>query len=143
MLQCSCACIMFNFKILFLIIGKTESLKDKLHSILAQLEYQHRLKQWEECGVDFRTYLYVPEVHPETQDVFYEREDEAHVLKVIIQCALMSCISIKVLHLFITCNLLYAVISSHRELLATHGLVDHQSSIWSTMWKQRMTPLQA
>ena len=58
--------------------GKSESLKDKLRSIIAQFEYQYRIKIWEERGVEFKTYLYVPEVHPETNDIFYEREDEAH-----------------------------------------------------------------
>jgi len=32
--------------------------------------------------VPFRTHMYVPEVHPATSQVFYEREDEAHLLKV-------------------------------------------------------------
>ena len=27
--------------------------------------------------------MYVPEHHPETNDVFFEREDEAHLIKVI------------------------------------------------------------
>jgi hypothetical protein len=61
--------------------GKTEGLTEKLHSILAQFEYQHCISQWAERGVDFKTYLYVAEVHPETDGVFYEREDEAHVCK--------------------------------------------------------------
>ena len=61
---------------------KTEGLKEKLRSIVAQFEFQHILKQWEERGVNFRTYMYVPEVHPDTGEYFCEREDEAHVLKV-------------------------------------------------------------
>ena len=64
--------------------GRTKGIKDKLRSILAQFKYQHRLQQWEQKGVEFRTYLYVPEVHPETNEEFCEREDEAHVLKVCI-----------------------------------------------------------
>ena len=62
-------------------LGKTKTRKDKLCSILAQFEYVHRILQWE-GGIEFKTHMYVPEVHPETHDVFYEREDEAHVLKV-------------------------------------------------------------
>ena len=27
-------------------------------------------------------YMYVPECHPETHDIFFEREDEAHLIKV-------------------------------------------------------------
>ena len=62
--------------------GKNKTLKEKLRSILAQFEYQHRIQQWQDKGVDFKTFLYVPEVHPVTKEVFCEREDEAHVLKV-------------------------------------------------------------
>ncbi|KAK3750305.1 hypothetical protein QZH41_001769 [Actinostola sp. cb2023] len=32
-------------------------------------------------GVDFRTYMYVPEVDPVTGDVYHEREDHCHILK--------------------------------------------------------------
>ena len=63
-------------------IGKSETLRERLCSILAQFEFQYRLQQWHDKGIDFKTYLYVPEVHPETGEVFVEREDEAHVLKV-------------------------------------------------------------
>ena len=59
-----------------------EGLKEKLRFIMAQFEFQHILKQWEERGVNFRMYMYVPEIYPETRDYFCEREDEAHVLKV-------------------------------------------------------------
>ena len=68
----------------FHIVGKSESLNDKLRSILAHFEFQQRVLQWEDEGVHFRSHLYVPEVHPETNEVFCEREDEAHVLKVIL-----------------------------------------------------------
>ena len=62
--------------------GKTETLREKLCSILAQFEYQYRIQMWHDKGVDFKTFLYVPEIHPETGETFIEREDEAHVLKV-------------------------------------------------------------
>ena len=62
-----------------LLTGKAEGLTDKLRSIIAQFEFKQTLKKWEERGVNFRLYLYVPELYPETGD---EREDEAHVLKV-------------------------------------------------------------
>ena len=45
------------------------------------------IDDWEKRGVQFRTYMYIPEVHPITNNVFCEREDEAHVLKV--QCCLL------------------------------------------------------
>ena len=53
-----------------------------LWSILAQLEFTHLVKQYDESGVPFRMHLHVPEVHPDTKTVFLEREDEGHVLKV-------------------------------------------------------------
>lgn len=55
---------------------------DILRSILAQLEYRYQICQWDMKGVPFRTYMYVPEVHPITKKKFHEREDFAHVLKV-------------------------------------------------------------
>ena len=63
-------------------VGVTESFDDQLRSILAQLEYVYIISKYEDSGVPFRTHLYVPEVHPATSQVFYEREDEAHLLKV-------------------------------------------------------------
>ena len=62
--------------------GKSETLREKLCSILAQFEYQYCIQMWHNKGIDFKTYLYVPEVHPETGEMFIEREDDAHVLKV-------------------------------------------------------------
>lgn len=53
-----------------------------LRSILAQLEYRYQVCEWDNAGVPFRTYLYVPEKHPITGSEFHEREDFAHVLKV-------------------------------------------------------------
>ena len=52
--------------------------------ILAQLEYQHRICTWEAKGVPFRRDAYVPEQHPITGTDFHGREDEAHVLKVVV-----------------------------------------------------------
>ena len=49
---------------------------------MAQFEFRHVLRQWEERGVNFCMYMYVPEVHPDTGEYFCEREDEAHILKV-------------------------------------------------------------
>lgn len=62
--------------------GRSEDMRDKLQSIVAQHEFQHQIQQWEDQAIEFRTYLYVPETHPESGNVFCEREDEAHVLKV-------------------------------------------------------------
>ena len=64
------------------LLGKDESLLDKLRSILAQLEYKHQIHHWHSKGVPFKDHLYMPEVHPLTGVGFCEWEDEAHVLKV-------------------------------------------------------------
>lgn len=53
-----------------------------LRSILAQFEFSYQIRKYDEQGIPFRTHLYVPEVHPVTGTTFYEREDEAHVLRV-------------------------------------------------------------
>ena len=65
-----------------LFIGESEGPVEQMRSILAQLDFVHLLKQYEAQGVPFCTYLYVPEIHPETKTIFYEREDEAHLIKV-------------------------------------------------------------
>ena len=47
----------------------------------------------EKKGVPFKSYIYVPENHPLTGEIFCEREDEGHVLKVlskIVQCIVHS-----------------------------------------------------
>ena len=62
--------------------GNKETELDMLRSILAQLEFTHIVRQYDDNGVPFRTYLYVPEVHPDSGTIFLEREDEGHVLKV-------------------------------------------------------------
>ena len=54
-----------------------------LRSILAQLEFAHIVREYDDRGVKFRSHLHVPEVHPLTKEVFLEREDEGHVLKVL------------------------------------------------------------
>jgi len=55
---------------------------EKLRSILAQFEFKYRVELYEEQGIPFSTYMYVPEEHPETRATFFEREDEAHLIKV-------------------------------------------------------------
>ena len=54
-----------------------------LRSILTQLEFRYVIRQYDERGVPFRTYLHVPEIHPDSGMTFLEREDEGHVLKVL------------------------------------------------------------
>ena len=76
---------------LFDILGKDETLVEKLRSIMAQLEYQYQINAWSDKGIHFKELLYVPEVHPLTGMEFYEREDEGHILKVILYCHFLCC----------------------------------------------------
>ena len=46
--------------------GKSETLDEKLKSILAQFEYAYQIQYWEGEGVPFRTHFHVPECHPIT-----------------------------------------------------------------------------
>ena len=74
-------------------IGEDETRIQQLRSILAQLEFQFQVCQWEDSGIPFRQHIYVPEIHPITGQVFHEREDEGHVFKVCFP-SLFSCICI-------------------------------------------------
>ena len=65
------------------LLGEDETTVNKVRSILAHLEYTHQIRKWNDSGVPFRTYIYVPEVHPLLGTEFHEREDEGHVFKVI------------------------------------------------------------
>ena len=67
---------------LIIIIGKSETLDEKLKSILAQFEFVYQIQYWEDEGVPFKSHLHVPERHPITGYIFCEREDEGHVFKV-------------------------------------------------------------
>ena len=64
--------------------GKSETISEKLKSILAQFEFKYQVQQWESQGVPFNLYLHVPELHPITGCLFCEREDEGHIFKVLI-----------------------------------------------------------
>lgn len=67
----------------WLLLGNPkEDRVEMLRSILAQMEYSFEVCKWDEIGVPFRTYMYVPENHHITKDPFLEREDEGHVFKV-------------------------------------------------------------
>ena len=58
-----------------------ESLLDKLRSILATYRFRRAIKVYQADGVDFSTYLYVPEFDEQTGEYFHEREDHCHILK--------------------------------------------------------------
>ena len=57
----------------FCILDKEkEDIVDKLKSILAQLEYTHEIRKWQEASVPFHIHFYVPECHPEIGETFLE-----------------------------------------------------------------------
>ena len=49
-----------------LLDGVKEEKIDMLRAILAQFEYQYQVRLWDSEGVPFRTYMYVPKIHPIT-----------------------------------------------------------------------------
>ena len=62
-------------------VDTPESFLDKLRSLVATYRFRHRVEELKREGVDFSTYLYVPEVDPITGGIFHEREDHCHILK--------------------------------------------------------------
>ena len=58
-----------------------ESFLDKLRSLVATYRFRARIAELKLEGIDFSTYLYVPEKDPVTKDIFHEREDHSHILK--------------------------------------------------------------
>ena len=64
------------------ILGKQEGFGDKLRSVMAQFHYAHEIRKFVGQGIPFNIHMYVPEHHPDTNEVFFEREDEAHLIKV-------------------------------------------------------------
>lgn len=63
---------------------------EMFRSVLAQLEFTYIVQKYDAAGTPFRTHLHVPEVHPITRSIFYEREDEGHVLKVAISLCILT-----------------------------------------------------
>ena len=47
------------------------------------MDYRYHVCLWDEKGVPFCTFMYVPEIHPVLGTEYHEREDEGHVFKVI------------------------------------------------------------
>ena len=58
-----------------------ESFLDKLRSLVGTNRFQARINEYMLQGIDFSTYLYIPEVDPVTKEIFHEREDHCHILK--------------------------------------------------------------
>ena len=59
-----------------------------IQSTLAQMEFTYLVRDYDKKGIPFRSHLHCPEVHPDTGTFFCEREDAAHVLKVLVQWGL-------------------------------------------------------
>ena len=72
---------------------------EKLRSVLVQLEYKYQVDYWHAQGIPFKDHLYVPEIHPDTQMMFCEREDEGHVFKVS-----LCVIALQYIHVQVTCT---------------------------------------
>jgi len=49
---------------------------------MVQFHYAHEIRKFEDQRIPFNIHMYVPEHHPDTNEIFFEREDEAHLIKV-------------------------------------------------------------
>lgn len=58
-----------------------ESILDAMRSIIATYKFRHQVMDLKAQGVDFSTYMYVPEIDPVTNTVHHERADHGHLLK--------------------------------------------------------------
>lgn len=58
-----------------------ESLLDKLRSIVATFKFRATIDYWKERGVDFSTYLYIPEIDPVTGQERHDRGDHNHLFR--------------------------------------------------------------
>ena len=54
---------------------------DKLQSIAATCKFRATVDYWKERGVDFSTYLYIPEVDPVTGEERHDRGDHNHLFR--------------------------------------------------------------
>ena len=60
---------------------RSESLLDKLHSIVATFKFRATIDYWKERSVDFSTYLYIPEIDPVTGQERHDRGDHNHLFR--------------------------------------------------------------
>ena len=58
-----------------------EPVGDCLKAIMAQYIYVHKINTFYQQGINFINYGYCPEICPETNEAFHEREDHGHLLK--------------------------------------------------------------
>ena len=48
---------------------------------MAQYTYVHKINTFYQQGINFINYGYCPEICPETNEAFHEKEDHGHLLK--------------------------------------------------------------
>lgn len=58
-----------------------ESLLDKLRSVVATCRFRATIEYWKQRGADFSMHLYVPEVHPVTEEERHDRGDHNHLFR--------------------------------------------------------------
>ncbi|CAB4032104.1 Hypothetical predicted protein [Paramuricea clavata] len=61
--------------------GVPECLEDMLKSIVATYRFRTTVSKYMSEGVDFSTYLYIPEIDAESGEAFHGRENHCHILK--------------------------------------------------------------
>ena len=61
--------------------GVPECLEDMLKSIVAKYRFRNTVSKYMSEGIDFSTYLYIPQIDAESGEAFQEREDHCHILK--------------------------------------------------------------
>ncbi len=59
--------------------GRDETHLDKMRSIIANYKLRAVIEELKTEGVDFSTYLYVPEIDPISHDTIHERGDHNHI----------------------------------------------------------------
>lgn len=89
-----------------------------MKSIVAQMDYAHQIQTWQSRGVPFNIYVYVPEVHPDTNTTFYEQEDVVHLLKV--NNRAISTIGLKIIDLLMLTVLTYVHHTFHCIRVCLH-----------------------
>ena len=68
-----------------ILLGVKEDFADEARSVLAQLDFRHRVQEISSRGIPFREHLHVPEVSKYTGQVLCNRENEGHIFKVCLQ----------------------------------------------------------
>ena len=78
-----------------LCIGKGETEVDMLRSILSQIHFTWVVRKYDDEGIPFRTQFHVPEVHPDTNEIFFRERGRGTCFEGV------YCINSALLHMFI------------------------------------------